>query len=709
MHQLPLANAKLLILFVFLAALSGWLLDYTTGNKIDYWIHDAALVYQARAAWKHTAVVVLDEKVPLQVGRTQSLPLFAKATERLVAAGAKGIFLDARVPKEIEGRMPYASCIEADGEVRWSVPRCLINSDTQCTVLNSDAGNAPLRMSEAAITHFFIAPYLRQQQDLPDFLLYDFDAAAAIPARGLTAKDRLVTKNNPIARWMDLSTDHAAVKLAESVDAKRAQLSLQDNRQDEVCDNGIPCRRVRLSRPLYQTQLMPERLFVPLSVLASCDQDEAMRMALLLQDKAVIFQVTSPTESTDTVITAMTTALYGPNLMTPGAQFLADAVETLLNRDQPRAPQQVTKVVLFLSAALLSVLAGAFLQQWLLWLTGVMLLIALIALCVFNPVVQLWPVTAMLLTFFIGAAQTIGAHLMIGFREGKLISQYMPKQIHNLLLTLKSGEGFHNRRHHAVVLMSDLAGYTTVTGILKEPDHVLNLMNDYLNETSFVLQDKYHGWLEAYVGDMVCYYWPFTADKKHLAYENALQAALELAALQKRFFSSVPQRYAQQFDAEALQRISSIINAGIGLTAGIVVMGDLGPKHGVRKFGILGDPINLAARIESLTRLFSTEIIFSGDLVEAAKALGFPARRLGRISVKGRKEPEMLYAFGNPGDSRFSAENVAAWEGWLSAVEQNKTSTIICPEIYSKDRQTIEKWLQRNALSEDGVWHLDEK
>lgn len=708
MHELPLANAKLLALFVCIAALSGGLLDYVTGNKIDYWIHDAALVYQARTAWKHTAVVVLDGKVPLQVGRTQSLPLFAKAAERLVAAGVKGIFLDARVPKEIEGRMPYASCIETDGDVRWSSPQCLITGDKQCKVLNSDAGNAPLRMSGAAIAHFHIAPYL-QQQELPDFLLYDFDAAAAIPAQGLVANDRLVTKNNPIARWLDLSADHAVIRLARSFNPQQTQASLADSRQDEVCDNGFPCRRVRLSRPLYHTQLTPERLFVPLSELASCDDDTAMRTAALLRDKAVIFQVTAPTESTDTVITAMTTALYGPHLMTPGAQFLADAVETLLNRDQPRAPEPAVRALVFLCAALLSVLSGAYLQQPLLWLAGGILFAVMLALCIFNPVMQLWPVAATLLTFFAGAAQTIGAHLMIGFREGKLISQYMPKQIHSMLITLKSDEGFHNRRHQAVVLMSDLAGYTTVTGILKEPDHVLNLMNDYLNETSFVLQDKYHGWLEAYVGDMVCYYWPFAEENKRQAYENALQAALELAALQKRFFSSVPQRYARQFDAEALQRISSVINAGIGLTAGLVVMGDLGPKRGVRKFGILGDPINLAARIESLTRLFSTEIIFSGDLAATAQTLGVPVRRLGRISVKGRTEPEMLYAVGSPGDSRFSAENIGVWEAWLAAVEQKQATAPLCPEIYRKDRQTVEKWLQRNALSDDGVWHLDEK
>jgi adenylate cyclase len=174
-------------------------------------------------------------------------------------------------------------------------------------------------------------------------------------------------------------------------------------------------------------------------------------------------------------------------------------------------------------------------------------------------------------------------------------------------------------------------------------------------------------------------------------------------------FFSVPQRYAQNFDAQALERISSIINAGTGITVGTVVMGDLGPKRGVRKFGILGNPINLAALIESLTRLFSTDIIFTGDIVGIASALGFPTRRLGRISVKGRKDPEILYAVGNPGDRRFTSENISAWERWLAEVEQHTKVTASCLETYRQDRLTVEKWLGRNALGEDGIWHLEEK
>jgi len=155
--------------------------------------------------------------------------------------------------------------------------------------------------------------------------------------------------------------------------------------------------------------------------------------------------------------------------------------------------------------------------------------------------------------------------------------------------------------------------------------------------------------------------------------------------------------------------VSSTINAGIGLAAGIVVMGDLGPEHGVRKFGILGEPLIMSARLESLTRFFNTEIILSGDLVNTAEELGFSVRRLAKVIVKGRTKAENLYALGHADDPRFAEFEVRCWENWIKAVEQKIAVKQDCPKIYNQDKKTIELWLAKNLLRENGEWHLDEK
>ncbi len=709
LRDFPLANKKLLIIFIFISALLGAAFDYWSSTHIDDWMHDSALVYQARNQWNYTSIVVLDDQVPVRVGRKQALPLFVRATEQLINAGAKAVFLDARVAKEMEGRMPYAVCIEPDGLVQWSMPQCNVTDDQQCQISNSPIGSAPLQMSEKAIKHFVIAPYLDGQENLPDFLLYGWNAIAAIPERGLIGSDRLVTKDSPIARYLDLSRDHAVIKLAQFSSYEQTEKALQASRDDEICNDNRRCRRIRLGRPVYGTQVDNGRLILPVSQLASCNLDIAKRTAMLLKDKVVILQLTSPTEATDIIVTPMTTALLGPNAITPGAQFLADAVETILNGDHPRRPDQFSKALLLFLVATAGVLAAAFLRQIYVWLGAVSLFLGLAGLCFLNPLTQLWPVTASMLTYFVGVGQVVGMYLIIGYREGVLISHYMPSQIHNLLISLKTDEPFQNRRCYALVLMSDLAGYTRVTGILKEPGAILELMNDYLSETSFVLQDKYNGWLESYVGDMVCYYWPYKEQEQEDAYKNALRGAMELYILQKRFFLSLNQRYQHKIDPLVLEEVRSTINAGIGLAAGIVVMGDLGPNQGVRKFGILGDPLILAARLESLTRFYNTEIIVSGNFVQAAQELGFVTRYLGRVVVKGRNKAENLFALGYRDDPRFAKQALLDWERWIRRVEKKLVANMICPDIFKQDKETIEKWLAKGLLGDDGVWYLDEK
>jgi adenylate cyclase len=192
-------------------------------------------------------------------------------------------------------------------------------------------------------------------------------------------------------------------------------------------------------------------------------------------------------------------------------------------------------------------------------------------------------------------------------------------------------------------------------------------------------------------------------------YKKALLGAIELRELQKKFFSSLEKRYQNKIDKKSLKSIENIIDAGIGVTVGNVVMGNLGPLHGIKKFGILGDPLNLVSRIESLTRLFNTEIIIAGDFLDAVKQSGLVVRKLGTMKVKGRLIPETLYALGCSDDQRFEQANIEKWTYWLEDLELNKCSDRVCPDCYQKDKNTLETWNRSGLLGDDGVWYLDEK
>lgn len=107
--------------------------------------------------------------------------------------------------------------------------------------------------------------------------------------------------------------------------------------------------------------------------------------------------------------------------------------------------------------------------------------------------------------------------------------------------------------------------------------------------------------------------------------------------------------------------------------------------------------------MESLTRLFNTEVIACDEFADIAKTMDIPFRRLGRFNVKGRIDPSMLYALGRRDDERFSVENIANWEKWLTELEKGTLPDLPCPKIHEKDRMTLTKWFERNLLKSDGV------
>jgi adenylate cyclase len=164
-------------------------------------------------------------------------------------------------------------------------------------------------------------------------------------------------------------------------------------------------------------------------------------------------------------------------------------------------------------------------------------------------------------------------------------------------------------------------------------------------------------------------------------------------------------------DRQIQAHIEEGMRAGIGLAFGDLTMGNIGPEKGIKKFGILGDPLNLSSRLEGLTRRFSSDIIASQAFLDAARTLEITTRRLAAVKVKGRSEAETIYALGDHRDPRFDPRRVEQWETWLTKIEHQGEWVSPDPEMgYETDVETIRSWLERGLFQpEEGVWYLDEK
>ncbi len=710
-HELPLERWGILLLICSGVTALGLLMDEHFHTRPDRVIHDAAVVAEPRSEWRYTAIVGLDQGVALEVGRKQLLPLYAAATERAIEAGARAVFLDARLVPEMERRMPYAACIDQQKGVVWSSPQCKARDD-QCQITSSPlALRGPFHLSTRALPHFLLAPPLTEKQPPPLWLLFG-PAAMQVLDEGAIPRVDIFTADDGardgVRRWLVLDKGFAAAALAARFDAAATDAAMQVEAGDLPCDQ-LHCRRVRFSEPVLRLD-SDSHPILALSRLADCDHNAAGDYARRLQDRVVILQMTALDESTDQHVTPMTVAWGGPHMLSSGPQLVADSVETLLRGDQPRRPNAILRYLLVLLAAACGVLAGAHLRYHIALLVPFIALALVTLLCFIDTAHPLWPVTVTTLSCALGVGGAIGVHLMLGTKRGALVARYLPPPVRKMLLSQKGHRAFINQRRYAVILMSDLAGYTTITSQLKDPAAVINLLNDYLKETTTTLQQRFGGWLECYVADMVCFYWPSedtTPDPSQV--QATLRAAQELRQLQHDYFSSLSKRRIETIDPQTLAQVSRGINAGIGIAAGIVVMGNVGPDNGIQKFGVLGDCVNLASRVEGLTRHFNTEIIVCDELGSTSREQGFGVRRLARVKVKGRTEASELYAMGSADDPRFESERVAQWEDWLEALQSGGEPKREPDPLFSQDSKTLLAWREQGYLSEAGVWELMHK
>lgn len=718
-HPLPIKNPLLLGSFMVLALVTGLLVDYRFDTRLDAFFHDAALVQTKRHHWDHVALIALDPGVPGFVSRRQALPLYSLAAQRAMEMGATAVFLDA-VLYEYDQRTTYATCIK--GFHQTAVPHQFQWQDSVSLIPFEN-------LSLAQYQRFFIArPQFAGEDDFVTInLMQRFFGETLLPVDFFELQNNTTQLQRLIAdatvhkrsegtfsasfRWMNLNPN-AVIPKVTAVHANHLGIASPDIDSKERC-GGIDCGRIRFSPPKHHFNEHPQLPVIPVSDMVGCESSERdQQYAETLNNKIVILQLTDPGEATDIKVTPMLSAMGSPRKFISGPQFLADAVETMMQNDAPSRPAFWQRVLLIAFCALTGVVVAAAANTIVAFITPFALLGISWLLCFWTAPMQLWPVAASFSAALTGTSLVIATHISMGTAKAKLMAQYIPKQIRSLLLNYQGDKKFIHKRIDAVILMSDIAKYSNVTSELEDPAYVFQLLNYYFEKTTLSTQEKYAGWLESYVGDMVCFYWPVhqgtTRDEQQAL---ALQGAMDMANLQQHFFNELADDPKLDIPKQTLKSISEFIGAGIGVTSGEVMMGNLGPERGIQKFGCLGDPLNLCSRTESLTRHFNTEILITEELIGTALSLDYRIRKVALVVVKGRIHPVSLYAMGESSDTRFTIEKIGLWERWHC--ELIKGNTPIWPaglEDFNQDKDTIEKWLAQGLLDDQlGCFILKEK
>jgi adenylate cyclase len=181
-------------------------------------------------------------------------------------------------------------------------------------------------------------------------------------------------------------------------------------------------------------------------------------------------------------------------------------------------------------------------------------------------------------------------------------------------------------RRELTVLFSDIRGFTTISEQLP-PEELIELLNEYLTPMTDIVF-RHHGTLDKYIGDAVMALFgapvPFE-DHPQAACRTALEMMEELARLREGW----------------AERGLPEMDIGIGINTGPMSVGNMGSATRF-DYTVVGDNVNLGARLEGLNKNYGTHIIISQYTMEAVGG-HFTSRELDAVQVKGKHEPVNIY------------------------------------------------------------------
>jgi adenylate cyclase len=225
------------------------------------------------------------------------------------------------------------------------------------------------------------------------------------------------------------------------------------------------------------------------------------------------------------------------------------------------------------------------------------------------------------------------------------------------------------------ILFSDVRGFTTISESYKDdPQGLTSLMNHFLTPLTNTIID-HEGTIDKYIGDAVMAFWN--------APLNVADPELKACAATLAMIDSVEALNQQrQEEAKSAGQRFLPVRIGVGLNTGRCVVGNLGSDLRFN-YSVLGDPVNVASRLEGQTKYYGVSIIIGSKTAEKAKEK-FAILELDLIAVKGKTEPQTIYALLGredvAGDIRFQelrklystmlyCYRSRDWEGALEAVD----------------------------------------
>ena len=212
----------------------------------------------------------------------------------------------------------------------------------------------------------------------------------------------------------------------------------------------------------------------------------------------------------------------------------------------------------------------------------------------------------------------------------RLFGTYVPPELVEEMARDPARYDMRAENRELTVMFCDMRNFTQVSERLA-PEDVRGLVNSFFSSMTAAIR-AHRGTLDKYIGDAIMAFWGAPlADADHAL--HAVQAALAMAQRLHALNDDLHTRGLPQ------------IGVGIGLNTGLVCVGDMGSDMR-RSYTVMGDAVNLASRIEALTRHYGVDVLAGEATFQAtqnAPEAGFRWVEVDRVRVKGKQRPVTLF------------------------------------------------------------------
>mmetsp|Transcript_379 Transcript_379/g.991 ORF Transcript_379/g.991 Transcript_379/m.991 type:complete len:340 (+) Transcript_379:3-1022(+) len=246
-------------------------------------------------------------------------------------------------------------------------------------------------------------------------------------------------------------------------------------------------------------------------------------------------------------------------------------------------------------------------------------------------------------------------YMAIGLQS---FSRYMDPHLAQTLVKTKRRATLGMVKADVTVFFSDIAGFTTMAENL-DPEALMGVLAQYLQDMSSIVM-KHGGVVGEFIGDEIMAWWnapPLEFDGEHTV------AALSAAWEQQQRLAELREQWCEQGLPAVTTRM--------GLVRGQVLAGNLGSALRM-KYGLVGDNVNLASRLEGLCRLYGVSCLVDDGVRSApGVAEAFVLRPVDVVAVKGRQEAtEIFELVAKIPEDRMAATSSLVFSGDFAAIQE---------------------------------------